>query len=767
MVDGFESNQIENRIGYATKIQWHKSIRYTTHIAPNINVEEKLKEAKPSLCLCSHSKDSNRGSLTSWIFRRSSQSCAICSAQANGDSPILVEASDTSPFGERYELISLLGQGGMGSVYKVKDRNLDSVFAVKVLRSDLALEQGAVKRFEQEAVAASQLTHPNLVAVYENGVTHDGEPFLVMDYVSGENLSQLMSRDGYLSASRAIEIFIQLSDAIAHAHSKGVIHRDLKPSNVLVTKTENGADFVKIVDFGIAKVLPASDKDAATLTQTGELFGSPLYMSPEQCLGDRLDLRSDIYSIGCLMYEAVTGKPPFTGSNPIKIIFKHVNEPPPPIRKPLSGHDVPIGLEAIILKCLEKSPDNRYQSAPELMHDLLLLQEGREPTCMKTGATTMTLRRRKKRLALYIAACATLVTSLAACAALWHFQGPTIINYFTPAKKEAERKPSLADNEIINDCTRQIKAHPKVAKYYVQRGQAYRSVREYQLALNDLTMAIQLEPSAESYRERAWTYNMMQKWQEAIEDCDNAIKRDPSYADAYVSRARSYCALNNWEKALQDSEKAIKLGSPNSVTYTNHALALWKTGRVDEALKNLRKSLMLDSTSYLALNMRSKIYAEIGKYDKAIEDLSAILAEKPDDFPRMAERADLYVKNKQYEEGAAEAKRLMSLSDHPWGHRVLGRAYLGMGKINEALSELEAALRQTPNDDYCLTQLGITYRTMKDYDKAIKYFNEAISRNPNFKDAYLERAEAFSKLGESDLARQDIETYREITKVKN
>lgn len=731
-------------------------------------MEEKLKEAKPSLCVCSHSKDSNRGSLTSWIFRRSSQSCAICSAQASGESPRLVEAKDASPFGERYELISLLGQGGMGSVYKVKDKNLDSVFAVKVLRSDLALEQGAVKRFEQEAIAASQLTHPNLVAVYENGVTHDGEPFLVMDYVAGENLSQLMSRDGYLTVSRAIEIFVQLSDAIAHAHSKGVIHRDLKPSNVLVTKTENGADFVKIVDFGIAKVMPASDKDAATLTQTGELFGSPLYMSPEQCLGDRLDLRSDIYSIGCLMYEAVTGKPPFTGSNPIKIIFKHVNEPPPPIRKPLSGHDVPLGLEAIILKCLEKSPDNRYQSAAELMHDLLLLQEGREPTCMKTGATTMTLRRRKKRIALYIASCASLVVSLAACAALWHFQGPTIINYFTPPPKEVEhKKQSIADNEFIKDCTLQIKAHPKVAKYYLTRGQAYRSAREYQLAINDMTMAIQLEPTAEAYRERAWTYNMMAKWQEAIDDCDKAIKLDPKFTDAYISRARSYVELKNWPKALADSDVAIKLGPPHPVAHINRALALWKTDRIDEALKDLRKALMLDNTSYLALNMRSRIYNDIGKYDKAIEDLSAILAEKPEDFPRMAERADLYVKNKEYEKAAAEAKRLMSKSDHSWGHRVLGRAYLGMGKLNEALSEFEAANKQTPNDDYCLTQLGITYRTMKDYDKAIKYFNEAISRNPNFKDAYLERAEAFSKLGESDLARQDIETYREITKVKN
>lgn len=679
--------------------------------------------------------------------------------------PTLVEAKE-SPFGERYELISLVGQGGMGSVYKVKDRNLESYFAVKVLRPELALEQGAVKRFEQEAVAASQLTHPNLVAVYENGVTQEGEPFLVMDYVAGDNLSQLMSRDGFLSPLRAIEIFVQLSDAIAHAHAKGVIHRDLKPSNVLITKTENGADFVKIVDFGIAKVLPTSDKDAAALTQTGELFGSPLYMSPEQCLGDRLDIRSDIYSIGCLMYEAVTGKPPFSGSNPIKIIFKHINEPPPPIRKPLSGHEVPQGLEAIILKCLEKGPEDRYQSAPELMHDLLLLQEGRDPTCLKTGASTITLRRQKKKRQKLLVACLSVVAAIAAVAPLWHFQGPTIINYVFPQKKVVQVNEPVSENQFIKDCTLQINAHPKKARYYVTRGEAYRSAHDYKKALNDFTMALTLEPSAEIYRERAWTYNMLGEWQKAIEDCNQAIQRDPKLTDAYISRARSYCELQNWKKALEDSDIAIKLGPPHPVAYINRALALSKTGRFDEALKDLNKGLLIDPTSYLALNMRSKLFTDIGKYDKAIDDLSAILAEKPNDFPRMAERAELYVKNKQFEKGIEEAKRLMSMSDHPWGHRIMGRALIGMGKLQEGLAELELANKQTPNDDYVLTQLGIVHRLLKDYDKALRCFNQAIMLNPNFKDAYVERAEVYAKMGETDLSRQDIETYRELIKVK-
>jgi len=277
--------------------------------------------------------------------------------------------------GDRYEVLNKVGQGGMGAVYKVKDKALDKEFAVKVMNSNLVQDKVSVKRFEQEAQAASSLTHANLAAVYGFGVSKAGSPYLVMDYLDGQTLEQTLKQEGFLDVSRALDIFIQAAEAIADAHMKGVIHRDIKPSNIILEKRE-GIDFVKIVDFGIAKVLPSQQKAYENLTQTGDIFGSPLYMSPEQCQGNMQDRRSDIYSLGCVMYEALTGVQPYAAENPIKIILKHIHEDPQPINTLKNDYKIPADLDKAILHCLEREPDDRYQSTDELVRDLRKIRDG-------------------------------------------------------------------------------------------------------------------------------------------------------------------------------------------------------------------------------------------------------------------------------------------------------------------------------------------------------------------------------------------------------
>ncbi|HEY9791103.1 MAG TPA: serine/threonine-protein kinase, partial [Candidatus Obscuribacterales bacterium] len=279
--------------------------------------------------------------------------------------------------GERYEVLSLLGRGGMGAVYKVKDKTLDQTFAIKILNPQLVEDASSVKRFEQEAKAASNLTHVNLAAVYDYGVGKSGSPYIVMDYLDGENLADILTRQGYLDVPRALDIFIQTVEAIAHAHSKGVIHRDIKPSNIIVEKRDGDTELVKLVDFGIAKVLPSASR-TAQMTQTGDIFGSPNYMSPEQCLGNRLDARSDIYEMGCLMYETLTGISPFAAENPIKAILRHVNEDAVPISDLKQEFNVPPQLERVILHCLQREPAGRYQTAVELLKDLNAVRDGKQ-----------------------------------------------------------------------------------------------------------------------------------------------------------------------------------------------------------------------------------------------------------------------------------------------------------------------------------------------------------------------------------------------------
>jgi len=272
----------------------------------------------------------------------------------------------------RYEVLELIGSGGMGEVYKVSERETGNIFAVKVVRSDLTRDQTALKRFELEVEATMGLTHPHLVPTLARGTTSDGAPYLVMAYVEGQNLSDVIKSEGRLNSARVLDLLQQICEALGYAHANGIIHRDIKPTNIIVSKNENGLETARLVDFGIAKLLSAQNRETHNLTETGAVFGNPYYMSPEHCLSLKMDGRSDIYSLGCLIYELCTGNPPFAETNPVHVVVKHINEE----AKPFSADrktDAIIGkLGDVALRCLEK--ELRYQSVGDLAKDLELIR---------------------------------------------------------------------------------------------------------------------------------------------------------------------------------------------------------------------------------------------------------------------------------------------------------------------------------------------------------------------------------------------------------
>jgi serine/threonine-protein kinase len=237
-------------------------------------------------------------------------------------------------FADRNEIISPIAAGGMSVVYKARHTLRKNLVAVKMLLPHMLLSSTNLKRFQQAAQAASALSHPNLITVHDLGLTPYGMPYLVMEYIEGCGLSDLIKREGRISPARCLDILIDACDASSVAHEKGIIHRDLKPSNIMIAVSGDGTEQVKIVDFGIAKLLPTGGEEAQRLTQTGELFGSPLYMSPEQCLSRPLDARSDVYLLGCVMYEALTGSPPLAGGSIMETMYKHMHEVPPGLAMP-------------------------------------------------------------------------------------------------------------------------------------------------------------------------------------------------------------------------------------------------------------------------------------------------------------------------------------------------------------------------------------------------------------------------------------------------
>ncbi len=273
-------------------------------------------------------------------------------------------------FSEKYQIISRIGEGGMSVVYKARHIFMKKLVAIKMLQAHLMGKTNSIIRFQKEAEAVATLDHPNLIHVWDFGVSDQGQPYLVMDYLEGSSLSDLLQTQGSLPISRALHIFQQTSEALFQAHTKGIVHRDLKPSNIMITKHDDDLDFVRIVDFGIAKMLPQEGEEHHQLTQTGEIFGSPLYMSPEQCSGAQLDARSDIYSLGCVIYESLTGQPPFKGNNPMGTIHLQLTQVVKPLVIPGCDARVRTHLDSVVFKAMEKDPIKRYQSMVELNQDL-------------------------------------------------------------------------------------------------------------------------------------------------------------------------------------------------------------------------------------------------------------------------------------------------------------------------------------------------------------------------------------------------------------
>jgi len=273
--------------------------------------------------------------------------------------------------GERYELSEVLGRGGMAEVRLGRDIRLGRTVAVKTLRSDLALDSSFQARFRREAQSAASLNHPAIVSVYDTGEDYaDGVPvpYIVMEYVDGQTLRELLNSGRKLLPERAMEIAAGTLSALDYSHHNGIVHRDIKPGNVMLTR----AGTVKVMDFGIARAVADA---SSTMTATAAVIGTAQYLSPEQAKGEKTDARSDLYSAGCLLYELLTGVPPFTGDSPVAVAYQHVRENP----KPPSQIDAAVtpAMDAIVMKSLAKNAENRYQTAAEMREDIERALDGR------------------------------------------------------------------------------------------------------------------------------------------------------------------------------------------------------------------------------------------------------------------------------------------------------------------------------------------------------------------------------------------------------
>lgn len=273
--------------------------------------------------------------------------------------------------GGRFLVLKKIGAGGMGAVYRARQEGMDRDVAVKVLLGDLAENETVLRRFTLEALAVSRLRHPNTIQIFDYGQTPQGNPYIAMELLEGQTLHDLLRKERPLPIRRALRIMSQVAASLAEAHEKGIVHRDLKPENIFLVPVSDNPDYVKVLDFGVAKLRDKDEK--GTLTQAGSIFGTPRYMSPEQCSAQPVDGRSDLYALGVMLYEMITGEAPFSSDQPLVLLLAHVNDPPPPPSGVSDKQVIPAEVEEFVLKLLAKAPEDRMQEATalsRLCHDL-------------------------------------------------------------------------------------------------------------------------------------------------------------------------------------------------------------------------------------------------------------------------------------------------------------------------------------------------------------------------------------------------------------
>jgi len=584
----------------------------------------------------------------------------------------------------RWEILEFLGEGSMSGVYRSRDQQTGTRVVIKMLHQHLVANNKNLKRFEQRAKGTLSLMHDKVGRVMDVQLTPEGSVFLVVEELRGESLEDVLAKSGHLSADQAVDVFIQVCEALEYAHEQDVLHRDLKPSNIILLESGGLSQDVKLVDFGIAKLLSEESDDVKTsgyITRTREVFGSPMYMSPEQCMGKKLDGRSDVYSLGCVMYETLTGKPPFVGKNVLETAYKHMNEAPKPIAADRPGERALTRFEAIIFKCLSKDPNDRYQSISQLRTDLEALPTATEVDWMANAYALRKATKSKKRekskgpiISFEVMVFAGASVLLAVVVGVWSFSFLGSENQDYPAFNNdtlwvVKNRPQPA--EIPDFGSREEAAKMDVSTIEKEKGA---NCREYSTALCNLT---RLYMQAGHWSDAALS---MHKLIETTKKVGGPI----DVPTAYSQLAYAYFM----QSQLQDSEVAA-------------------TNALEEAE---RAGLNSTPVVLTPLNILGDIYSQKNELDKA---------------------TDVY--EKLY--GVIEPRKLLRPVDFSHAAARLGDVYRRQDKLDYAERYYRQALETVRNssprgDDPALIKilygLGLVLEKEGNYKEAEEDFREAL-----------------------------------------
>jgi serine/threonine protein kinase/tetratricopeptide (TPR) repeat protein len=601
----------------------------------------------------------------------------------------------------KFEILAELGSGGIGTVYEAKHLLLGKSVAIKILQPHGLLSEKTHKRFSREALLTSELSHPNIVAVREFGIDSQNRPYLVMEYLQGISLDKLIGSGITSNSLIYLRFASQIAQGMAHAHEQNIVHRDLKASNVIVSGSSPKDYVARIVDFGIARM---TTDEESSLTKTGEIVGTPNYMSPEQATGRQADERSDIYSFGCLLYEMCEGRPPFSGDSMMAVISQHIHSTAP--RGTIASDIWPL-----IERCMAKKPEDRYQDFAEIVDDIALIESGKQLRRSRLVPGVW----RKQVLATGVALLA--LGSVGLFVVINRDTLQTIVSRLFPAEGTPEdqlriaaslgqhgnytkalaicehlleRDPKLYEALVLAGLIlSHDKAYEKATSYfdralsinsslteaYIGRGENRLRMGDFEGAVSDFTESLQLKPQAGVYCDRGIALQRLGEHSHAIMDFTQALALRPGNAAVLINRGLSRSAVKDYIPAMEDFQSAIKIHPRNLAAYLSRCSVYLILNKLDGAMADANKAIAINSSSPIAYNNRGYVYYRKGRNQEALEDLNKALQLAPTYDEAYASRGDVYSSMGSSREALADYNRALELNSKN-ASALRGKAFL-------------------------------------------------------------------------------------------
>ena len=693
-----------------------------------------------------------------------------------------------SDFGTRYRIEGLLGQGGMGRVYKAYDKDLDRTVALKVVRHGVMGETDALKRFKQELVLASKISHKNILRIHDMGEVGDVK-FITMAYVEGQDLHGILHDNPKLPLERILKFAVQLADALAAAHAEGVVHRDLKPQNILV----NNDDQIFVSDFGLAK---SFEEGAIGMTRTGAFLGTPRYMSPEQVEGKPADQRSDLYAYGLILYEMVTGDVPFTGETTLKVMYQRIQEKPKSPK--LVNPSLPNWLVRLIMRCLEKDSADRYQSAYEILADL----QGSKSSSTTSRTVQIEIPEFAQRRWTWAVGAAVLVVALAVAIPpvrhlIFRGKGGSGVSGIPPLSQgkfvailpfrvlgEDQSLSYVAEglNEALSAKLFQLKEVRLASDSAVAKASDKDPIEKTarNLGVNLIVqgkiqgtadkMAVIVNLMDPAAGKKVWTQQFTGASRDLLsiedqistqlvtaldvkassEEMARAAERPTDNVDAYDLYLRGRQALRgpdvvkSAQRSIEFFEQGIKKDPTFALAYSGLAdasLTMYREKKdafwAQKALSAAQHAEQLkDSIPEVHFSLGS-VYLRTGRSPEAISELKRGLQLAPNSDEGYVRLGNAYMESGQKEEAISAYQKAIEVNPYYWGHHiVLGNAFWSLGANEKAVEEFKRVTELDPENVRGWDNLGNAYSRLAKYDESITAYQKSLQLDPTYWSAY-------------------------------